>query len=301
MSSIGNLFSLLSLKAFIPDPADADYTMRSRLAKVRSVLVLTMGGAGVQGFRARLRGGGWKIEKGDGLEGPYLTPAILEHGRDIAQSNWVVLSFTPANLLCEMENGRLPDDAALQKALLNNPKSILRNRYEQDRRYQIIASGDRRKYISFSVTTREITVLEKMIKDAGMEIARIQIGLANMTELAIRRLEEARKDGTKRVVLAGDQSIILSTSIRNGVWEDPFSFISRTSVGGPADPNSVVEYLESLAAEIDEPGAEFHAIYSQPCWWIETVEQWFAERASRYTLVKMEVPEYLPIHLAMEG
>lgn len=288
MSSLAPLFDLLTFKAFTPDPLDPTYAMSGRLAKEKSILALSVGGAGVVGHRARVKGKRWEISPTDKIEGPYLTQNLLEQGRDIAHSNIVAVSFTPANLLCELESGRLPDDASIQKAMLTNPRSLLRNRYEQDRRYQLVASGDRKKYISFSVTTREAMALEKLVKDSGMEIARIQIGLANLTEFLARRIEVGRRDGSPRLVLIGDQSMILSMSIKDGVWDEPFSFISRTSTGAASDTASVLEYLQSLAMEIDEPGVEFHLIHSSNCWWVEAASKWFEEQAGRFILKKNE-------------
>ena len=50
-----------------------------------------------------------------------------------------------------------------------------------------------------------------------MQVARMQIGLANLTEVAIRRLEAARRDGVKKLILVGDQSVILGMAVRDGV------------------------------------------------------------------------------------
>ncbi|MFH1066535.1 MAG: hypothetical protein V1746_01335 [bacterium] len=238
----------------------------------------------------------------DRIEGPYLTSALLEQGREMARSNWVVVSFTPANLLCELENGHLPDDSALQRALFFNPKSILRTRYEQDRRYQVVPSADRKKYISFSVTSREVVAVEKVVKEVGMGIARIQIGLANVAEAAVRKVEGLRKDGIKRLVLVGDQSVILSMAVRDSMWEEPFSFISRTSEGSNADVESVVEYLESLAAEVDEPGIEFYLLHSKSCWWSDPAQKWFQKNASRFHLKKIEeASQFIELQSVLEG
>ncbi|MFZ5806873.1 MAG: hypothetical protein ACOY3I_06685 [Verrucomicrobiota bacterium] len=293
---------MLTLRAFSPDPLDPEYTISSRFSRKRSLLVLTIGGAGVHGYTARPRGKRWEIIPGEKVEGPYLTTSLLEQGRTMARTNHLVISFTPANLLCELEMGHLPDDNSLQKALLSNPKSVLRNRYEQDRRYQIVPSGDKKKFISFSVTSREAVAVEKVIKEVGMNIARMQIGLANMTNLAIRRLESARKDGTKKLILVGDQSVILGMAVRDGVWEDPFSFISRTSEGSSSDVESIIEYLESLAGEVDEPGVEFHLLHSRTCWWVEPVQKWFQKYASRFQLKRIEEQfPFVELQEALEG
>lgn len=300
MSSI--FFSLLNGKAFSPDPLDPSFTIQSRLSRFKNVLVVTIGGSGVCGYQARLRGRQWEIMPHERIEGPYLTSALLEQGREMAHSNWVVVSFTPANLLCELENGHLPDDSTLQKALFFNPKSILRTRYEQDRRYQVVASGDRKKYISFSVTSREVVAVEKVVKEVGMGIARIQIGLANVAEMAVRKVEGLRKDGIKRLILVGDQSVILSMAVRDSMWEEPFSFISRTSEGSNADVESVVEYLESLAAEVDEPGIEFYLLHSKSCWWSDAAQKWFQKNASRFHLKKIEEAlQFIELQSVLEG
>ena len=302
-SSTAGILGLLSLRAFRPDPMDPAYTLQSRTKHLKSFLAFSMGAESVQGYRIRAKGGGneWKIEKGEGLDAPYLTPALLDRAREQVHASWVVLSFTPSNVLCELETGRLPEEASIQKALLGNPKSILKNRYEQDRRYQIVAAMDHKKYMSFSVPTREVIVLEKMIKDAGMEIARLQIGLANIVEYAIRRVESMRQDGIKRIILVGDQSIILSMSIRDGIWEDTFSFVSRPSTETFGAATSVEEYLESLASEIDESGVEFHLLHSHQCWWTAIAEKWFHEKANRFTFVKMTpAPPFIEVHLLLD-
>lgn len=299
------LRGLLTLRAFRPDPMDPAYTLQSRTKHLKSFLAFSIGAESAQGYRVRAKGGKkgseWRIEKGEGLDAPYLTPVLLDRAREQVHSGWIALSFTPSNVLCELETGRLPEEASLQKALLINPKSILKNRYEQDRRYQIVAAADHKKYMSFSVPTREVVVLEKMVKDAGMEIVRLQIGLANMVEYAIRRIENLRQDGMKRIILVGDQSIILSMSIRDGIWEDTFSFVSRPSNESFAAAASVEEYLESLASEINESGVEFHLLHSHQCWWSEIAEKWFQQKAGRFTLVKMTpIPPFVEIQLLLE-
>lgn len=300
--SNGGLFNVLNLSAFAPDPLDSNYTISSRMGRQKNLLVLTVGGAGVKGYRARAKGKQWEVVPGEKIEAPYLTSGFLEQGKELAHSKNVVVGFTPANLLCELESGHLPDEAALQKALLTNPKSVLRNRYEQDRRYQIVPSADRRKFISFSVTSRETLALEKVIKEAGMQVVRMQIGLAGLTEVAVRRLEAARKDGIKKLVLVGDQSLILSVAVRDGMWEEPFSFISRTSEGSSADVESVIEYLESLASEVDEPGVEFHLLNSRTCWWVEPVQKWFQKNSSRFQLKRVnEGSPFVDLQMVLEN
>lgn len=300
--SNGGFFNLLNMSAFAPDPLDPGYTLSSRLGRQKNLLVLTIGGGGVYGYQAKARGKQWEVVPGEKVEAPYLTAGFLEQAREMSRSKNVVISFTPANLLCELESGHLPDESSLQRALLSNPKSVLRNRYEQDRRYQIVPSADRRKYVSFSVTSREAVAVEKVIKEAGMQIIRMQVGLANLTESAVRRLESTRRDGIKRLILVGDQSLILSIAIRDGVWEEPFSFISRTSEGSTADVDSVIEYLESLAGEVDEPGVEFHLLHSRTCWWVEPVQKWFQKHSSRFQLKKLdEGSPFVELQMALEG
>jgi hypothetical protein len=305
MSSIGGVMDLLTFKAFRPHVADPTYSIKNRLKNNKSVLAFSVGGSGVYGYKVRFQRGQWEVVNSDKIEGPYLTPNLVEQGKDLAQTNVALLSFTPANLLCELETGRLPDDANLQKSMLTNPRSILKNRYEQDRRYQLIASGDRKKYLSFSVPTRDAGSIEKMIKDAGMEIARVQIGLANVAEMAIRRIEASRRDGVTRIVLVGDQSMIFSLAIRDGGWEEPFSFISRASTSGGSssvDSASVVEYLESIAGEIEETGAEFYMLHGEHCWWTEYAQKWFEDQSGRFQLKKFDdVASHVDLHLIFEG
>lgn len=295
------LFSLLNFNAFSPDPLDPEFSIQSRFGN-KPVLALTIGGAGVYGYQAKPRGNRFDIIGGEKVEGPYLTAALLEQGRALARSNNVAISFTPANLLCELESGNIPDELTLQKSMLSNPKAILRNRYEQDRRYQIVTSGDRRKYVSFSVTSREASAVEKIVKEVGMHVCRMQIGLANLTEITVRRLESGRRDGIKKLVLVGDQSVILGMAVRDGVWEEPFSFISRTSEGSNADVESVIEYLESLASEVDEPGVEFNLLHSRSCWWIDPVQKWFQKYSNRFQLKKLEENSpFIELQQILEG
>jgi|GEM_PF-3951732 len=282
-----SFLSLLSFQCFKADIIDPAYTMACRVSE--PMLGLTIGAMKTLGFKIRRKGKIWGIEHPINLAGSQVTAAFLDQCRESVNSNIVAISLTPPNVLCEMESGRLPDESTIRSTMLTNPKAILKSRYESDRRYQVVPSLDRKKYLGFSVNNREIGMLERIIKDSGLEIARMQIGIANLAEAAIRRVETARKDGTKKFVLVGDHTLLLYLCIKDGTWEETFNFMSRNLTGGAMDASSIVQFLDSMAAELDESGSECYMLASQTAWWQNIAEEWFAQQASRVNLIKVEL------------
>lgn len=195
-----SLFSFLCGRAFkheIPSP-ESSFMSRFDAHGTKTISVIAVGES-LSAQRLARKGRSW-------VDAPV--------GAEKAEEPAIVL-LTTRTLTCEhKELPALPggnSEAAIARAVYENPSALLREAYETERAYHLVPMDASRWALVFSMQKTDVQRSESEVARRGLTTAGIICGLARATKFAISQLES----DMQTVVVCDQQSAVI-LSVRGG-------------------------------------------------------------------------------------
>jgi hypothetical protein len=160
------------LNDFKPRIEDRAFGLEERLSAHR-ITGLAVVSAGEAVFKQRLRRSGRKWD---------------QEGTPVA-GDPAVLLLSPHSLVLDVRDlPALPGgntESALASAILEKPETLLRDRYEKDRRYHLVPFGGGRTALLFSVKDADVRRAEAEIARGGFKLVQAWCGMAQAVRFAL--------------------------------------------------------------------------------------------------------------------